>query len=45
MTIYNKRELKSQIIILTPRDIILDDSINKEEFIHMEQKKLNRNIV
>jgi hypothetical protein len=45
MAIYNKKELREQIIILTPRDIILDDSINKEEFIKREQFKLNRNIV
>jgi hypothetical protein len=33
MAIYNKKDLRSRIIILTPTDIILDDSIDKIEFI------------
>lgn len=45
MAVYNKKELKKQIIILTSRDIILDDSIDKIEFIKNQQSKLNRNIV
>jgi hypothetical protein len=46
MAVYNKKDLKKRIIILSKYDIVLDDSINKQEFIESQKKfKLKRNIV